>query len=293
MKLADIKALFIETAVNCSEDRMPRIAAAFSFYAMLALAPLLIVVVAVAGMFLGTGSVQEQVVAQAQEFLGEGSAELIDSMIARTTSPGTNIAAIAISLGVSLFAASSLFMQLSDSVNTMWGVRPTGNPILAFIKIRALAILMVFLFILILIAWLVLDSWLGVVARNAGVVRSGWPMVSFIGTTLFLFVIFSIAYMALPKTPVRFRDVWFAALLAAMGVAGSKFLLALYFTFSTTSAAYGSAGALFVMLLWVYYTAQVFFFGTELSYTYAHRFGSRKGIDDRASTHLEDAPPVP
>jgi len=129
-------------------------------------------------------------------------------------------------------------------------------------------------FAAVFITWLAIDSWVGwVEAHTPGF--QGWEFVSILISIVFLTVVFALSFRMLPKGMVAWGDVWIAAFFTAVGFALSKALLSLYFSYSTVSAAYGSAGALVIILLWIYYSAQIYFFGIEMTCTYAHLHGSQ------------------
>jgi membrane protein len=276
VSFADYRKMYISAAKNWSSDNAARLAASFSFYAMLALAPLLIVGVAVGSNFLDAGEVRESVLRAAGQALGRGAREYLATVIENANQPGVGTVASVISIVLALFGASNLFAQLAESVNTIWGIRTSGNPFRNFLVGKLVSVVMVLVFAFLVIAWLVTDSVLGWIARNTGSF-AGWPIVSFLFAVAFLTGVFAVAFKALPRDMVAWRDVWVGAITTAVGFAIAKGLLTLYFSLSHVSSAYGPAGALVVILLWFYYAAQIFFYGAELTCVYAHDHGSHKG----------------
>jgi membrane protein len=188
-----------------------------------------------------------------------------------------------LSLLVTFFSASNLFVALQESVNTIWGIQQKVSLVRGLILTRVSAFLAVMFFGLVVLGWLTLDSWLGWLERHTQGFQ-GWQAVSFVVTLLFLTFVFGIAFKQLPANRLQWSDVWPGAFVTALGFGLSKLLLAMYFAFANVSAAYGSAGALVVLLLWIYYTSQIFFFGVELTYTYAHTRGSLVGEERKGMT---------
>ena len=275
MKLATVKSLLIKTFGNWSEDNVPRLAAAFSFYAMLSLAPVLVLAVTVGALFL-KGDAEASLLRKAGEFVGSKEAvELLKGIIESTQKKSTGTLATFVSLLVTFFSASNLFLQLQDTVNTIWGVKASGSMIRQLIVTRVLAFIAVAVFGLLILAWLGLDAWLSWLAKQTSGFQ-GWPILSLLVTALFFTGALGIAYKGMPKNRVKWRDVWPGAAIAATGLALSKLAFSAYLGYAGLSA-YGAAGSLVALLLWIYYSSQIFFFGLEVTYTYAKDFGSLKG----------------
>jgi membrane protein len=205
---------------------------------------------------------------------------MIETLIDKTTKPGAGTIATVVSLVVTFFSASSLFVQVTETFNTIWGLKaPRMSFIKAFIVQRVIAILAVSSFGLLVLAWLILDSWLAWVQLNTHATNMG-QLFSFVGASFFLTFAFALSYRYFPHHRAAWRDVWIGAIVAALGVATSKLLLSEYFSRIDVAGAYGPAGSLVVVLLWIYYTAQVYFFGAELVFTYAYMYGSHCEVDE-------------
>lgn len=285
MVIPNLKELSTKAFKNWQEDNAPRLAASFSFYAMLALSPMLVVAVAIASRFLGTSQAGLHIVHVAQSYLGKGGSEFLEQLVQSSSKPTTSIVASVISIGLAIFGASNLFQQLSDSVNYMWGAKPSQGGIKNFLIGKVTAIVMMIVFAALFVAWLAVDSWLGYMERHVPGFQ-GWQLVSLLASTVFLTFVFAASFRAMPQGMVAWGDVWYGAIAAAIGFALAKFLLGLYFAYSGVASAYGSAGALVIILLWIYYSAQIYFFGLELVYTYAHLHGSQ-------SERKKGAQPIP
>lgn len=278
-RLATARTLLQKTVENWSSDNVPRLAASFSFYAVLSIAPVLVLAVTVASAFLAADEAQRQLLEQVRKLTGSTQiADLLQELIKNAQRPGTGTIATIISFLVTFFSASNLFLQLQDTVNTIWGIKQAGPFVRTFIVTRLLAFFAVVVFGGLLLAWLALDSWLSWIARHTEGFQ-GWPVVSLVVAALFFTGALGMAFKGMPKGRVSWRDVWPGAALAGSGIALSKLAFSAYFAYANVAAAYGAAGSLVVLLLWIYYTSQIFFFGLEMTFTYAHQFGSLRGED--------------
>ncbi len=272
-----LKTLLVKSAQNWSRDKASSLAAAFAFFAILSLAPLLVVGVVVVGQIYGSnGLARERLLHVARENIGPGSVDFLRTLLDNAHRSGISTIAGILSLVVAFFGASSMFSQLSDSIDSIWGIAKKGSVIHAFVVGKAVSVLMLLIFAIFVLAWIVLDSVVGAAAKAAGAF-SGWPFISFLISTAFLTAVFALTFRGLPAKRVQWRDVWVASLVTALGFSLAKFGLSLYFTYTDVQSAYGPAGALVVILLWIYYSAQILLFGAEVVWAYAHTYGSQKG----------------
>jgi membrane protein len=276
MNFQGIKDLFVRSFRQFGEDKVPRLAASLTFFALLALSPILVLAVAAAGLFLGDESVRQEIEGQVASAVGPQVGEFVSTLLENAREPGTGIVASLLSLGVALFAASNLFSQLSDAADTIWGRKQDQTGIMGFLVQRFFAVLMVFAFLLLVLAWTILDSWLAYLGRQAEGFP-GWTLLSLGVSILFLTGVFAASFKALPKGMVQWQDVWIGAAVTAVAFAVTKFLLGFYFSMAGIATAYGPAGAVVLLLLWIFYMSQISFFGMELPYSYAHTRGSRAG----------------
>lgn len=270
------KTLLAKTFENWSNDNIPRLAAAFSFYAVLSLAPVLVLVVVGAGYFYGEGAARDRLLSEVASAVGPQGKNLVAELIDNSNKPGASVIATLLSLMVTFFSASNLFIALQESINAIWGIQEKVSLVRGLILTRVTAFLSVMFFGVVVLGWLTLDSWLGWLSRRTEGFQ-GWQAVSFVVTLVFLTGVFLVALKQLPREKLQWSDVLPGAFATALGFGVSKLLLSFYFAYANVSAAYGSAGALVVILLWIYYSSQIYFFGVELTYTYAHTRGSLVG----------------
>nr|WP_255673489.1 YihY/virulence factor BrkB family protein [Deinococcus sp. 14RED07] len=267
------------------QDKAPRLAAAIAYYAMFSLAPLLLLAVLVAGQFLSSGTVLDDLFGPAgivAQNLGLEAADFLRGLIdTDALQKGSVIASIA--AFVTLFmGATGLFVQLQDALNSMWGADP--GPPQGFVNVlwtRVKSFLMILAIGLLLIAFLGVNTYLSAIAQRLGdtigagafFVRAGTALLS----VLFLAPVFAGIYKVLPDVKLEWREVWvggfFTSTLFTLGQLG----IGLYLGQAAPGSAFGAAATLIVLLLWIYYSAMIFFFGAEVTWVYSQKFGTHAG----------------
>lgn len=280
MGFKEILTLLKETFVAWSEDRAPRLAAALAYYALFSLTPLLIVVIAIAGLVFGQEAARGEIAARIQQMVGPESARAIEAMIANANESSSGIQATVLGIATLLLGAGGLFGQLQDALNTIWGIAPRpGRGLLGVIKDRFLSFAMVLGVGFLLLASLVVSAALAALTQlHHGPVPTQVAMGRLLDFGLSVGVItllMAMIYKVLPDARIAWRDVWIGAALTALLFTVGKSLIGLYLGRSGVASAYGAAGSLVVLLVWVYYSAQILFFGAELTKVYAKRHGSR------------------
>jgi membrane protein len=269
-------------------DNASRLAAALSYYTAVAIAPLLVLLVMAIGWFYGRDSAQMQVVAQLHGMVGPQGAEVAEAVIESADQP--NLAGIAgiLSFLTLLWGASNVFVELQDSLNTVWGVevkeRKAG--IKAFIRERMLSFGMLLVIGFLLLVSLVLSALLSAFNGYLGEQMPGldllWRVVEFVVSFGVTTLLFALIYKVLPDADFSWRDVWIGAAFTALLFTIGKWALGLYLGNQTTTSAYGAAGSLVVLLIWIYYSAQIFFFGAEFTQVYARGVGEGVTPDEKA-----------
>lgn len=269
------------TATEWRDDRAPRLAAALAYHTIFAVAPLLIIAVSVAGLVLGPRSTRDQLVSQVQQFTGSAQiAEFVDTLLEQTARPEASALGTVVGIVVLLIGASNLFNELKTSLNDIWEVQPApSRGVLEVVVGRAISVGMVLLTGLILLATLIVSTAL---TRAARLLDSGWAgtpvltqIAGFIVTYLLTVLVLAMIYRYVPDVRLSWRDVWSGAFVTGLLFSIGRLLISLYLGFSTAGSAYGAAGALIVLLLWLYYSGQIFFFGAEFTQVFARTRGSR------------------
>lgn len=269
-----------------------RMSAALAYFAMLSLAPCLMIAIAIAGYIYDDGVAATEIVKQVERVTTPEIAQTVDGLIQRASKPRSGILAGTISLCVLVFAASSVFTQLTDTFDDIWGVTYHGfEGFLATIRKRLIGIGMVLIVGVLLIAILLMESTMAYIRTLVDGYPSvlGWLMLADKSLSYFLMpLVLSLMFWFFPSTTVKWGDAWPAGILTACLIASSRFLIAIYMEFSTTSEVYGAMGSLAVLLIWIYMTGLVVFFGASFSHAWAETFGSRSTFGNLE----KDAEPV-
>jgi len=299
MNISTFGSLLKQTVEEWQRDKVSRLAAALAYYTTFSLAPILVIVIAVASFLFEQSAVQARILEQMQGLLGENAAGLVEEMLTQKTSGSEGLWATVVSVGLLIMGASGLFLQLQDALDTVWNVVPKKvqgqrRMILQLVRDRLLSFSMVLVIGFLLLVSLMLSTALTAVSGLFGDVLAGWDagwqllngLISFGVITL----LFALIYKILPDVEVSWRDVWVGAAMTAFLFTIGKFLIGLYLGNSSVASAYGAAGSFVVLLLWIYYSAQILLFGAEFTQVYANRFGSKIRPDDHAR-FVSNTPP--
>jgi membrane protein len=261
-------------------DAALTLGAALAYYTMFAMAPLLVLVIAVAGLILGRAAAQGEIVAQISGLMGSDGARMIEGMIVRASSPASGITATVVSIGTMTIGATGVFGQLQSSLNTIFGGEPRyGTGIRGMLLQKLLAFGMILAIGFLLLVSLVLSA---IVAALHDYLQMRVPVLAEVLPTLnfglsFVVVtgLFAIIYKVLPDVRLAWRDVWLGAVVTALLFTVGKSLIGFYLGRAGTTSVYGAAGSLVLVLLWIYYSAQILFLGAEFTEVYSRRYGSR------------------
>lgn len=278
-----IATLFQKTLMAWFADNATRQAAALAYYGVLSIAPLLVIVITVAGLFFGQADVQQQIITEAEQLLGAGSAELIENILNETYNTDGGFFATISSLFILLFAATNIFSQLKTSLNHILNVENKESDqlihgIVNFIKDRLLAALMVIGFGIVILVSQGLSTVISVVISVASDLPLNTALLlQLLNITLSLglstFVI-SLIFRFLPDKRLAWHEVWVGGLFTAILFSLGQRALSFYFETGNVASAYGVAGSLIVILLWIYYAVNILLFGAEFTQAYAETYGS-------------------
>lgn len=291
MNIKTILDLVKETFLEWNKDKASRLAAALAYYTVFSLAPLLIIVIAIAGSVFGEEAARGEIVGQIQGLVGRDGAQFIETAIENVSKPEKGTIASVISLVVLLFGASGVFAELQDALNTIWEVQPKpGLGLLGFIRSRFLSFTMVLGIGFLLLVSLVVSTALTALINFFGNLLPGidflWQLANFILSFVVTTLLFGLIYKVLPDVKIAWGDVWIGATITSVLFSLGRFLLGQYLGNSSFGSTYGAAGSLVVILVWVYYAAQILFFGAEFTEVYARRYGSRiVPVNAEDSTH--------
>lgn len=243
--------------------------AAMSFYAVTSLTPILLIVVAVAGIAFGQDSVRDGLVREMDGLLGRDSSELVKSMLASSSDPKTGTLATAFGIVMLLVTASGVFGEMQSGLNATWKTKAPDEPFFSMIRSRATSLGLVAALGFLLMVSLAASTGLSALAEYLGSRNVLAPFILSVANALIsigLFtMLFAAIYKVLPDTPIAWHDVRTGALLTALMFTAGKSLIGWYLGTTATGSGNGAAGALIVILLWTYYSAQIFLFGSEVT----------------------------
>lgn len=265
-----------------NQDNASRLAAALAYYTIFSIAPLLILVIAIASLFFDSAAVREQIMGQMQSLIGGNSADFVTTVLDNANRPGGESGWVAsvVSLGLLVVGATGVLTQLQISLNTIWSVEARPDIGLKnLLRKRLLSLGMILVIGFLLLVSLVVSSVVAGLSNYLSNLAPGLDslvlllnfLVSFGITTL----LFAMMFKFLPDVLIAWGDVWFGAIATAILFSLGKFLIGLYLGNSGLGSTYGAAGSVIILLLWVFYSAQILFFGAELTQIYAGRFGSK------------------
>lgn len=280
MNLKTFWELLKETVREFGEDKASRLAAALAYYTVFSLAPLLVIVIGVAGLLVSTTQVQETIIQQVHSMAGADTAQTVNEMLTNFNRPGGGIITIVVGVVTLILGATGVFGQLHDALNTIWEVQPKANRgILGMLKDRFLSFTMVLGLGFLLLVSLVITTGLSAVGTFFGnLLPLGewfWQIVNLIISVGVITLLFALIFQILPDVDIAWKDVWIGALVTSILFNIGKFVLSYYLGTAAVTSGYGAAASLIVILLWVYYSSQILFLGAEFTQVYARRFGSK------------------
>lgn len=278
-KLKSLYQHFIEAFNIWNDANASAMGAAVAFYTIFAIAPLFILVLALAGVMFGHEAAQHELYGQLEGLIGKNGSEAIQSILTAANQPKTSLLATVIGFITLFIGAGSVFIQLQQSLNAIWNVRPKASSLRFFIKQRLLSFAALlgigFLLLVSLIISAALDAaakWMGGMVPAHEVI---WQLMDVAISLGIITLLFAMMFKMLPDVIIGWHDVWIGSFMTALLFTAGKFLLGAYLGRSSLSSAYGAAGSFVVVLLWVYYSAQILLFGAASIRVYANKYGSR------------------
>jgi membrane protein len=279
----DIKALLGRSFSEWNRHKGPRLGASLAFYTLLSLTPLLLIVVSIGGLVFGRQAAQSQIVWQMESLVGPPGAKAVQALLDGTRNTTHGVAATVIGLLTLLFGASGVLIELRDALNTIWEIPPDqGSGFQDFIQIvkeRLFSFALVVAIGFLLLVSLAINAWisaLGVFSAHHLPVSE--PILHVANSVLSFVVItglFAAIYRILPDAPIEWRDVLLGAAVTSFLFTLGKLLIGLYLGKASFASAYGAAGSIVVLIVWVYYSGQIFFLGAEFTKVFATQYGSQ------------------
>lgn len=279
--------LLKSAAGEWSSDSAPRLGAALSYYTIFSMAPVLLMVIAVAGLVLGAEAAQGKIVEQLGGLLGAEAAKGIQTILEKASHKGSGIFATIIGFVTLVVGATGVMIELQNALNTVWKVvAKPGRGLKGILRDRLLSFGIVLGFGFLLLVSLVLSAAVAVLDSWIGGLIPGWVIVGYVlsyGISLGLVaLVLAAIFKILPDVKISWRDVWVGALVTSVLFHVGKFGISLYIGKASVASSFGAAGSLAVLLVWVYYSSQIVLFGAEFTRVYANEYGTRVVADDNA-----------
>jgi membrane protein len=275
--------LIKKSCVAWMDDYASSMGAALAYYTVFSLAPLLLLVIAVAGLVFGAEAARGEIVVQLRGLIGADGAVAVQGLLESANAPAKSFWASIISVLTLLIGATSVFAELQSALDRIWRAPEAvqGVGIMGLLRSRLLSFGLIVSIGFLLLVSLVISAGLAALGRWWEPVFGTWATVLQIVNAVVSFglitVLFALVYRILPRVKVAWKDVWTGAAVTALLFTVGKFLIGFYLGNAGVSSAFGAAGSIIVVLVWVYYSAQIFLLGAEFTWVYAHAHGSRAG----------------
>lgn len=267
------------------DDYAPSMGAAISYYTVFSIAPLLLIVIAVAGLVWGREAVQGEIVGQLAGLIGQEGATGVQALIESANKPAKGVVATIISVVVLIIGATTVFAELQSALDRIWQVPPAQkiSSLWATLRSRLLSLGFILGLGFLLLVTLVASAAVAAFGGWANGLLPGWELLlQVINTVISLGIaalLFAMIFKIMPQATVSWRDVWVGAAVTAVLFEIGKTLIGLYIGKSGVTSSFAAAGSLVVLLVWVYYSAQIFLLGAEFTWVYAHEHGSLAGSE--------------
>jgi membrane protein len=284
MNIKRIWGLFRDAISSWSGDYASSMGAALSYYTLFSIAPLLVIVIAVAGFFFGADEARGTLFAQLSELMGQEGADAVEGMMESANEPKEGLISTILGFVVLIAGATTVFAELQSALDRIWRApaRDKSSGIWSFIRARLLSFGMILAIAFVLIVSLVVSTALSALGKWWGGWFGAWETLAHVTNLLVSFgiitLLFALIYKFIPRVEVAWHDVWVGAAVTSVLFTIGKFLIGLYLGKSDVGSAFGTAGSVVIVMVWVYYSAQIFLLGAEFTWVYAHEYGSRKGM---------------
>jgi membrane protein len=278
-----VGGLLKAAALNWVKDHAQSMGAALAFYTIFSIAPLLLIVIAIAGFVFGEEAARGEIHGQLEGMLGTHGALAVQGLLEGAGRRADSVPAAAFGLLLLFIGATSVFAELQDALDRIWRApqRPRHSGLWALVRGRLLSFGMILGIGFLLMVSLAFSAGLNALNRWWDPQSDSWATFSGMSELALNFVlvtaVFALIYKTMPRVRIHWRDVWVGAAVTSLLFIAGKTLIGLYIGRSGITSAFGAAASLIVVLLWVYYSAQIFLFGAEFTWVYSHRYGSRKG----------------
>jgi membrane protein len=269
------------TVLSFIDDEMLSRGAAIAFYTVVSIAPVLLIVIAIAGLIFGQDAAQNAISSEFSDLMGRQTADILQSAVASASGKSSSIIATIIGLTTLAATASGVFGEMQAALNSIWKTKSQAPTVSRLIRARVTSLGLVAAMGFLLVVSLVISAGLTAFGNYLDIVlpmgKLILPAVNFVVSLALLSVLFGAIYKVLPDRSLQWNDVVIGALITSVLFNTGKSLIGWYIGSSAISSTYGAAGGLIVLLLWVYYSVQTFLMGAEFTKVYANRHGSKRG----------------
>jgi membrane protein len=274
--------LIKRTYFEGNDHQAPRLGAAVAFYSLLSFAPLLVLMTALIALVFGHQSAEGALINEARQIIGDKGAETVEALLKSAQKPASGVFASLVAFATLLFGASGVFAELQDALNLIWGATPqTSTGFFGLVKQRVFSFGMVLSVGFLLLGSLLLSTGLAYIGRYLGdlftIPTAVLQTINFVGSFFVITMLFALMFKYVPSVKVAWRYVRVGALGTALLFTLGKFLLGVYLGKASVGSTYGAAGSLVAVIVWIYYSAQIFFFGAEFTHVYAESQGINAG----------------
>jgi membrane protein len=295
MNVRQLGSLVKDAFSSWSADFAPSMGAALAYYTLFSIAPLLLIVISVAGLVFGEDVARQETFDQLRSLMGEQGATAVQGLLRSVSKPREGIIATLIGVVVMLVGATTVFTELQNSLDRIWRAPPPQySGVWRMLRSRLRGLAMILGIGILLMLSLLASAALSALGAWFSPSFGSWALVgqvaNFVISVALITLMFALVYKVMPRVHVRWPDVWIGAAVTALLFTIGKTLLGLYIGKTGFASGYGAAGSLVVMLFWMYYSAQIFLLGAEFSSLYAHTYGSRRGLARPAAPTSAAAP---
>jgi len=284
MTVKDLWGLAKAAASGWVDDYAQSMGAALAYYTMFSIAPLLLIVISIAGLIFGDQAARGEIFSQLESMLGAAGALAVQGLLESVHKPTESITGTVFGVVLLLIGATSVFGELQDALDRIWRapVRAAHSGYWRLIRARLLSFGMILGVGFLLMASLVVSAALAALKKWWGPMLGDWgaaaSIIELASSFLVITVVFAMIYKIMPRVRIDWKDVWIGAAATSLLFTAGKFLIGVYIGRSGIASGFGAAGSLVVVLVWVYYSAQIFLLGAEFTWAYAHKFGSRRNL---------------
>lgn len=287
LRWPDIKSLLGDIFEQWMEHNAPRLGASLAFYSLLSLAPLLLVAVSIVGIVFGHSAAERDTIRQVQALVGPAAGKAVAAFLQGSRNTTHGIIATVIGLVTLLMSASGVLVELRDTLNTIWEVKTASTRglrmVSSFVKDRLFSFAIVLAIGFLLIVSLVITTWISALAALSASILPWEAAIMHVVNAVVSFVVitglFAAIYKVMPDVRIEWRDVILGGAVTSLLFTIGKLILGIYLGRASYASTYGAAASIVVLIAWVYYSAQIFFFGAEFTKAFATRYGSQPHVD--------------